>query len=279
VRRIFALCAQGYGYKRIADALNAERVPSPPPRGRGRIRAWAASTVREILHRPLYRGEVVWNQRRKRDRWGQKHVEARPASEWIRQEAPELRIVSEAEWQAARARLDGARDTYIRAQGGRIWSRGVSGIESRFLLSGFLECAHCRGTMRAESHDWKTHRRFSYVCHYNRSAGRSICANNLRAPMEATDRAILAELEAKLFAPAAVEEGIRLAVEALRPVGDALDARRVALRVELAEIAEKVRRLTEAIEDGAGEVEALVAALKARQKLIGPEVVPPELLM
>jgi hypothetical protein len=68
--------------------------------------------------------------------------------------------------------------------------------------------------------------------------------------MELTDRAILDELGHKIFAPAAVEEGIRQAVETLRPVGGALDARRVALKVELAEIAEKVRRLTEAIETG-----------------------------
>jgi len=85
-------------------------------------------------------------------------------------------------------------------------------------------------------------------------------------PDGGTDRAILAELEAKLFAPAAVEEGIRQAVEALRPVGDALETRRVAFKVELTEIAEKVHRLTEAIEGGAGEVDALVDALRARQK-------------
>ncbi len=84
--------------------------------------------------------------------------------------------------------------------------------------------------------------------------------------MELTDRAILDELEQKIFAPAAVEEGIRQAVETLRPVGDALEARRVALKVELAEIAEKVRRLTEAIETGGADLEAVVSALKARQK-------------
>jgi hypothetical protein len=33
-------------------------------------------------------------------------------------------------------------------------------------------------------------------------------------------------------------------------VGDALEARRVALRVELAEVSDKVRRLTKAIETG-----------------------------
>jgi site-specific DNA recombinase len=174
VRRIFALCAQGFGYKRIADALNADRIPSPPPRGRGRIQAWAASTVREILFRPLYRGEVVWNQRRKRDRWGQKRYERRPESEWIRQEAPELRIVSVAEWQAAHARFEGARSTYIRTQGGRIWSRGASGIESRFLLSGFLACRHCGGPMTVTSREWKSHRHFTYACSYNQEDGATI---------------------------------------------------------------------------------------------------------
>jgi site-specific DNA recombinase len=91
VRRIFAICVQSYDYKRTADALNADGVPSPPPRGKGRIQAWAASTIRVILNRPRYRGEVLWNQRRKRDRWDQKRYEARPASEWIRHEAPDLR--------------------------------------------------------------------------------------------------------------------------------------------------------------------------------------------
>jgi DNA invertase Pin-like site-specific DNA recombinase len=105
VRRIFEWCAAGAGLTRITKGLNSERVPTPRPQ-QGRPCAWATSTVRTVLFRPLYRGEILWNTSRKRDRWGQQHQHARPQSEWLRVDAPELRIVSEALWRAAHAQLD-----------------------------------------------------------------------------------------------------------------------------------------------------------------------------
>jgi site-specific DNA recombinase len=68
VRRIFELCAAGTGYTRITKLLNAERSPSPRPQ-HGRPAGWTPSTVNEMLHRSLYRGEVTWNKTRKRNRW------------------------------------------------------------------------------------------------------------------------------------------------------------------------------------------------------------------
>jgi hypothetical protein len=41
----------------------------------------------------------------KRDAWGQKRQRNRAPEEWVRFEAPELRIVSDQVWQAAPARL------------------------------------------------------------------------------------------------------------------------------------------------------------------------------
>src|SRR5215470_16395607 len=58
VRRIFALCAEGQGFTRIAKALNEDGV-APPRRASG----WAPTAIREILARTLYRGEVVWNRK------------------------------------------------------------------------------------------------------------------------------------------------------------------------------------------------------------------------
>lgn len=103
VARIFAMCAAGTGYTRIAKSLNAEQAPSPRPQ-QGRPAGWAPSSVREILHRELYRGVIVWNKTRKRDRWEQHRQTDRPKTEWMRRQAPELRIVSEALCRAARAR-------------------------------------------------------------------------------------------------------------------------------------------------------------------------------
>src|SRR5262249_7972388 len=84
VRRIFRLCADGYGVKRIAITLNDEGVPAPVPRRRGRPRGWAPSTVRAMLFRELYRGNIVYNQTQKRTPWGNKKQRRRPPEEWVR---------------------------------------------------------------------------------------------------------------------------------------------------------------------------------------------------
>lgn len=112
VRRIFEMCAAGHGVKGIAKQLNAERLSSPRPR-LGRPASWTPSTVRTVLYRDLYRGINIWNRRRQTDAWGQRKMQRRPESEWIRSEVPHLRIVAEETWAAAHRRLDAARQTYL----------------------------------------------------------------------------------------------------------------------------------------------------------------------
>jgi DNA invertase Pin-like site-specific DNA recombinase len=87
VRRVFDLCAAGNGYTGIAKLLNADRVPCPRPQ-QGRPAGWAPSTVNDLLHRTLYRGEVIWNRTRKRDQWGQRRHQERPETEWMRRTSP-----------------------------------------------------------------------------------------------------------------------------------------------------------------------------------------------
>ncbi len=77
VRRIFELCAAGDGLKGITKMLNAEGAPAPRSQ-QGRPRAWAPSSVREVLYRESYRGVLVYNRTRKRNQWGQKSLH-RPA--------------------------------------------------------------------------------------------------------------------------------------------------------------------------------------------------------
>jgi recombinase len=93
--------------------LNEDSV-APPRRASG----WAPTAVREILLRTLYRGEVVWNRKQKRDRWGVKKYLDRPEAEWIRLDSAELRIVPDTLWQAAHRRLDQARELYAGTGGG-----------------------------------------------------------------------------------------------------------------------------------------------------------------
>src|SRR5262249_27460480 len=82
IRRIFSLCAQGHGMKAITKRLNEDGAPAPRAQ-RGRSQSWAPSSVREVLFRPTYHGEVRWNATRKRNNWGQKHQTSRPDEEWI----------------------------------------------------------------------------------------------------------------------------------------------------------------------------------------------------
>ena len=136
-RRIFALCATGTGYTRIAKQLNAERCPAPRPQ-QARPAGWSPSTVYEVLHRSLYRGEVVWNETKKRDAEGDTAITARHKSEWLRLDRPELRIVSDDMWNAAHARIDMARADYNRqTHRRRHYHRDQ---DSKYLLTGFGRC-------------------------------------------------------------------------------------------------------------------------------------------
>ena len=61
--------------------------------------------MREILHRPLYCGEVVYNKTRRRDPDGTATFARRPESDWMRVHRPELCIISPDEWMATHTRL------------------------------------------------------------------------------------------------------------------------------------------------------------------------------
>jgi DNA invertase Pin-like site-specific DNA recombinase len=71
VRRIFEWSAAGVGLTGITKRLNEAGALAPRPQ-QGRPAAWVSSSVRAVLRRPLYRGEILWNQTRKRDGWGRR---------------------------------------------------------------------------------------------------------------------------------------------------------------------------------------------------------------
>jgi DNA invertase Pin-like site-specific DNA recombinase len=180
IRRIFELCAAGRGVRAIAKQLNDEGEPAPRAQ-RGRPIAWAPSSVWELLRRPIYRGVIVWNQSRKRDKWGQRHQHPRPADEWVQREAPDLRIVSEALWTAAHGRLAGAREDYLHRNTGRAWGRPVNGTESRYLLSGLAQCGICGGGLCVQSRSHGRQRAFFYACSSFHHRGRSVCERSSAA--------------------------------------------------------------------------------------------------
>lgn len=260
VRDIFTLCSQGHGLTSIAHTLNERRAPSPRAQS-GRPNGWSRSTVREVLYRELYRGVVIWNRSRKRDQWGQHRQRRRDASEWIRLEAPEARIVDETLWSAAHERLQSVRSRALRLQNGRIIGRPPS-AGAKYLLAGLMTCSICGSSFEARSRKYGRTRRVFYGCAGHSRKGRAVCANDLTLPMATVDEAVLGTVERIMLDPDVVQLATSQALEML--AGDQTAARRSQLEKDLAAVQSELDRLTEAIAAG-GELSSLTGALRTRE--------------
>ena len=207
VRRIFQLCAEGHGMRQVAHQLNAVGAVCPRSQQR-RPSGWAPSSIRAVLYRPLYRGEIIWNKTRKRDTWGQAHQQSRAEAEWLRVAAPELRIVSDTEWHAAHARLGEARALYLRGTKGQLWGHPARGTESKYLLVGLATCGVCGSGLSVRSRQHGKRRAFFYVCTAYHTRGRHVCANNQELPMPDANAAVLSAMGEQVLSPAVVEAAV-----------------------------------------------------------------------
>ena len=263
VRRIFELSAAGRGAKSIAKILNADRALSPAAQ-QGRPAGWCPTSVRAVLRRPLYHGEIVWNQTRKRDQWGQQHQTDRPAGEHVRIAAPELRIVPDALWADVQARLVAARRDYTNQTGGRTWGRPVDGTVSRYLLTGLASCGVCGAGLIAHTRSHGRQRKAFYVCSAFQHKGRTICGNNQALPLALVDREVLAAFREDLLNPAVIDRACAKVVSRLQQQPTIAATRGSAIAEELARLNTELARLAEALAGGA-DLASVREALTARE--------------
>jgi site-specific DNA recombinase len=264
VQRIFEACAAGQGLRTIAKALNADRVPAPRAQ-QGRPCAWASTTIREVLYRDLYRGVIVWNKTRKRNAWGLERRSARASTEWVTIEAPELRIVSEAQWLAAHGRLDHTRQTYLRGTHGHLWGRPSDGRESKYLLTGLLRCGVCGGTLIVRSRSHGRKRAYFYACSSFHHRGTTVCANSLEMRLEDAEHAVLTALEREVLDPEILEAAVARAAARMASPTEDPDARRHAIQTALAHAETALAHLTQAVAEG-GAVSTLVQAIRDQER-------------
>ena len=262
VRRIFELCVKGHGKVAIAKQLNAERAVAPRPQ-QGRPHAWAPSSVRSVLYRELYRGEIVWNRTKKRDSWGVKRQQPRPESEWLRVSVPTLRIVSDDLWAVAHARLAATRQTYLRTQGGRLWGRPPSGLAGKYLLTGLARCGVCGGGLEVRSRSHGRRREFFYSCSSFYRRGSAVCPNRYEIPMRSADAAVTETLLEELLTPDRLADVVRRLLARAQAERDTPDTTRVDVERQLAQVETALDRLTAAVAAG-GDVPALVEAIKTQ---------------
>ena len=126
--------------KQIVKLLNREGIPGPFG---GK---WSPSTIHGnpkrgtgILNNELYVGRLVWNRLRyvKNPDTGKRVSRLNPTTEWMSREVPELRIVSDDLWSAAKSRQ---KHTWQAMK-----STGTIGAAKRpqYLFSGLTKCGIC----------------------------------------------------------------------------------------------------------------------------------------
>jgi site-specific DNA recombinase len=214
VRTIYERFAEGDGLRTIALALNNSGALSPRAQ-QGRPNGWSSSSVREVLQRPVYRGEVVFGktasaygrelgQRKTRDGKPREQGQIpRPEESWIRREVPLLRIVDADLATRVDARRESWRGRYVAS---KARGRAPQNASGKYLLSGgMLVCPTCGGHFEAFKSPWTA----IYVCATRRRKP-GVCTNTLALPIADTDDAVLEMVEGEVLGTRFIEELLAL---------------------------------------------------------------------
>ena len=264
VRRIFREYAAGASPRAIVRRLNDDGIPGP------RGKRWGDNTLRGhakrgtgILNNELYVGRLVWNrQRRVMDpKTGRKVSRINPPEDWVVVDVPELRIVVDELWQAAKDRQAESAEQYAAVIEGVRAARTNplnAAHRAHHLLSGLLQCGVCGGAYVKRGQD-------RYACsNHARTDG---CTNRRSIRRPVLEERVLAGLKDRLMAPEAAAEAIRAYAEETNRLNRERRASGASDRRELAEIEKKIATMIAAIEDG-GYVRGMsdrVRELEARQ--------------
>lgn len=186
----------------------------------------------------------------------------RSEAEWLRFYREDLRIVTDEQWEAAHARLRRVRTSMSTAIGNRAIVR--RDYESKYLLTGFVRCATCGGSITVVSRKSGKRRAYFYGCLTNCKRGASICPNDLVLPIDRVNDAVLKALAGDVLRQAVVSAIIDGFLEELLPTN--IEARVDELRRRLRTLDTKIQHLTAAIEQGGASLPSIIALLSERQK-------------
>ncbi len=188
----------------------------------------------------------------------------RPESEWLRADAPHLRIIDEPLWRRVQSRRQDAETLAARLAGGRLSGRPPK-TATQNLLAGLATCAMCGGGLVVETSSRKRGRKPEYICYRHRANG--ACPNALRMPVEDMNEAVLQAVEEHALTPEAIEQVIHLSER-----DDVTELQGKLVRER--DVEKRIARLVAAIETGA-DAASLVAKLReleARRRGIDVEV-------
>lgn len=275
VRRIFADYLAGKSSRTIAMALNREGVAGPQGK------EWGPTTIHGnpkrgvgILNNELYVGKLVWNRLRylKDPDTGKRVSRLNPDSEWVTQDVPDLRIVDQEVWDAAKARQQTL--AYVPPA-----EPGDNTLNDRrrpkHLFTGLVKCGCCGSGYTMISKDL-------LGCFGARNKG--ICDNRLNIRRDALEKSVLQGLHTHLMEPGLFKE---FCAEFTREVNRRRMERSTGLeaaRRQLEKTEKQIRGIIEAIKEGMfqpsmkSEMDALEARKAELTEMLVQAEEPPPLL-
>lgn len=244
VERIFREFADGKSPLAIARDLNAEGVAGPAGK------SWRDTSIRGdvrrgtgIINNELYVGVRVWNHKHyvTDPGSGKSVTRFNPESEWIRNEVPELRIIDDALWEAAKRQQQALAERHAGIRDAAQARALVGTRRPAYLLSGLLECGLCGGTYAVVVGD-----RYGCVGHHRSRS----CPNNRTIRRGDLERRALAGITEKLVSVDKIEAAVAAYAAHINRENREQRIQADADRRGLARIDKAVAGIIAAIEDG-----------------------------
>lgn len=232
IRRVYQEYIAGKPIPEIVEGLNKDGIPAPTGGLWKRTAIMGSADKGEgILRNEVYTGKLIFNKSHVvRDPvTNRKRQILNPPSEWIKQEVPHLRIVSDREWEAVRL-LDRPREVAPR----KTKLPEILNTHNQHALTGWIKCGQCGGSKSLANET-------RYLCSTHRYAKN--CPNS-RGTKEAVllDAAFQAILQRLAEGP---DIGPILKTAFSREM-----ARQERLGRKEKDIEERIGRLVKAVEDG-----------------------------
>ena len=176
VRRIFEMRAEGKKPKQIADALNAEQIPTPMDylyqrenkvNPHASVHLWSSSIVLRILGNPIYIGTLALMKTTTVSYKNHKRIR-KDSSEWLMRENNHEPIISQELWDKVRER-----DRSVSR--GRVTTERITSP-----LSGLCYCDSCGAKMKMQKTP-ESKSPYAYRCGLHVRYGKSFCtSHNIR---------------------------------------------------------------------------------------------------
>jgi hypothetical protein len=166
----------------------------PGPGGR----KWRDSTIRGhikrgtgIINNELYVGRLIWNRQHfvKDPSTGKRLARMNAPDQWVTQELPALKIISDNLWKSVKAKQQ---EISYKAKEKCVNNQLTGSRRSKYLLSGLLICGKCQGGFTLIAKD-------RYGCANRRNNG--TCNNDFLISRKEIEQRILSGLHDKLLEP------------------------------------------------------------------------------